>query len=116
MEEIKTEGYKSEYNVYYLKNKGDTHTPAGIFTSHTGSKMYSTVKRLNVRTGPTVLSPIKTFVNDIVNNERTEFTINKTAVTVRKSDKQLTLWAECEIKSGDRFLTGWCCLTYLRSF
>lgn len=114
MEEIKSKGYGNEYDVYYLKNKGSTYTPAGIFTSYSGLKMYSTVKRLNVRTGPTVLCPIKTFVNDIVNNQRTEFEIGKTAVVIRKSDKQLTLWAECKIKSGNDFLTGWCCLSYLR--
>ena len=114
MEEIKSKGYGNEYDVYYLKNKGSTYTPAGIFTSYSGLKMYSTVKRLNVRTGPTVLCPIKTFVNDIVNNQRTEFEICKTAVVIRKSDKQLTLWAECKIKSGNDFLTGWCCLSYLR--
>lgn len=115
MEEIKSKGYGSEYDIYILKDKGSTHTPAGIFASYAGSKMYSTVKRLNVRTGPTVLCPIKTSVYDIVNNKRTEFNIGRTAVAVRKSDKQLTLWAECEI-TGDRFLTGWCCLTYLRPF
>lgn len=114
MEGIKTKGYESEYDVYYLKNKGSTYTPAGIFTSYSGLKMHSTVKRLNVRTGPTVLSSIKTSVYDIVNNKHTEFNICKTAVAVRKSDKQLTLWAECKIKSGDDFLTGWCCLSYLR--
>lgn len=114
MEGIKAKGYRNEYDVYYLKNKGSTHTPAGIFTSYTGLKMHSTVKRLNVRTGPTVLSPVKTFVNDIVNNERTEFIVNKTAVAVRKRDKQLTLWAECKIKSGDGFLIGWCYLKYLK--
>ena len=114
MEDIRSKGYESEYDVYYLKNKGSTHTPAGIFTSYAGSKMYSTAKRLNVRTGPTVLSSIKTSVYDTVNNKRTEFNIGKTAVAIRKSDKQLTLWAECKIKSGNDFLTGWCCLSYLR--
>lgn len=114
MEEINLKVMETNTMCIYLKNKGSTYTPAGIFTSYSGLKMYSTVKRLNVRTGPTVLCPIKTFVNDIVNNQRTEFEIGKTAVVIRKSDKQLTLWAECKITSGNDFLTGWCCLSYLR--
>ena len=114
MEETKTGVHESEYDIYCLRHKGSTHTPVGIFTSYAGQKMHSTVKRLNVRTGPTTLSPVKTIVNDIVNNKRTEFEIGKTVAAVRKSDKQLTLWAQCKIKSEKQFITGWCCLSYLR--
>jgi len=116
LEGIKTRGYGNEYDVYYLKNKGDTNTPVGIFTSSAGLKMYSTAKRLNVRTGPTVLSPVKIIVNNIVDGKRTQFEIGKNAVAVSKSDKQITMWAECKITSGKKILTGWCCLTYLRPF
>lgn len=116
MERIKIRNYKEEYDIYYLKNKRDTYTPVGHFTSCVGKIMHSRVPLLNARIDPTVLSPIKTAVQKMYDNKKlTQFDIMRHVVAVNKKDKSISEWVECKITAGDKKLvTGWCCLDYLR--